>query len=103
MEGAVSCSAGVGVRAEEVAQALDEGGRQASGPQRVVIGQGGGEAGDGDAEPGGGGDHGAPGVLSGGEVLAELLVGQQRRQVGGGCVGGPDAVEESGPSDVAAG
>src|ERR1700722_13111822 len=75
VEGAVAVRAAVRVRAEEVTQALDEGGRQTFGPQRVVVGQGGGEPGDRDAEPGGGGDHVAPAVLGGGEILAELLVG----------------------------
>src|SRR5271166_1482130 len=102
VEGAVAVYPAVGVRAEVVAQALDEGGRHTFGPQGVVVGQGGGEAGDRDAEPGGGGDHAAPGILGGGEVLAELLVGQQRRQLRVGCVGGPDAVEERGPDDAAA-
>src|SRR5713226_2475941 len=102
MEDAVAVRAAVGVRAEEVAQALDQGGGQAVGAQRVVVGQGGGEAGDRDAEPDRGGDHGAPGVLGGGEVFAELLVGQQRGQRLVVLVGGPDPVEEGGPDDAAA-
>src|SRR3974377_123597 len=50
VEDAVTVRAAVGVRAEVVAQALDEGGGQAFGAQRVVIGQGGRESGHGDAE-----------------------------------------------------
>ena len=82
VEHAVPVRAAVGVRAEVVTQALDEGGGQAFGAQRVVVGQGGREAGHGDAEADRGGDHVAPGVLGGGDLLAELLVGQQRGQLG---------------------
>src|SRR3989440_1952245 len=102
MERAVAVRTAVRVRAEEVAQALDQGGGQAFGPQRVVVGQGGGEAGHRDAEPDGGGDHVAPGLLGGGEVFAEVHVGQQRGQFGVVLVGGADAVEECGPDNAAA-
>src|ERR1700747_1442601 len=101
MERAVAVRTAVRVRAEEVAQALDQGGGQAFGPQRVVVGQGGGEAGPGDAEPDGGGYHVAPGLLGVGEVFAEVLVGQQRGQFGVVLVSGADAVEERGPDDAA--
>src|SRR5260370_875982 len=98
---AVTVRTAVGVRAEVVAQALDEGGGQALGAQRVVVGQRGREAGDGDAEARGGGHHVAPGVLGAGQVLAELLVGQQRGQLGVGLVGGADPVQELGADDAA--
>src|ERR1700746_963291 len=62
VEDSVTVRAAVGVRAEVVAQALDEGGGQAFGAQRVVIGQGGREAGHGDAEADRGGHDVAPGV-----------------------------------------
>src|SRR5215469_17657387 len=58
----------VGVRAEVVAQALDEGGGQAFGAQRVIVSQGGREAGHGDAEADRGGHHVAPRILGGGNL-----------------------------------
>src|SRR5690242_21637910 len=102
MERAVAVRAAVRVRAKEVAQALDEGGGQTFGPQCVVVGQGGGEAGNRDADPGRGGDHVAPGFLGVGEVLAEVLVGEQRGQVRVVLVGGADPVQEHGADDAAA-
>ena len=102
MEHAVTVRTAVGVRAEEVAQALDERGGQAFGAQRVVVGQGGGEAGNGNADLGRRDNHVAPGVLGIGEVLAEVVVGQQRGQLGVAGVGGPDPVQERGPDDAAA-
>src|SRR6516164_7660989 len=101
VEDAVTVRAAVGVRAEVVAQALDESGGQAFGAQRVVVGQGGREAGDGDAEADRGSHHVAPGVLCAGQVLAEFLVGQQGGQRGIGLVGGADTVQELGPDDAA--
>src|SRR3974377_2029789 len=102
VEGAFAIRAAVGGGAAESPQARDEGGGQAFGTQWVVVGQGGGEPGGGDAEADGGGDHLAPGILGGGEVLAELLIGKERIQCGTGLVSRSDAVEEGSPDDAAA-
>src|SRR5580658_1465500 len=102
VEDAVTVRAAVGVRAEVVAQPLDEGGGQAFGAERVVVGQGGREAGHGDAEADGGGDDVAPRVLGLLKLLGEVRVGQQRGQLGVGLVGGADPVQERGPDDAAA-
>src|SRR6478735_6915018 len=102
VEGAVAVDAVVGVCAEVVALALGEGGGEAFGAQRVVVGEGGGEGGGGDALGDGGGDHAAPVVLCRGDLLGEALVGEEARHPGLRLVGAGDPVEESGPDDASA-
>src|ERR671914_961632 len=102
VERAVAVDAAVGVRAEEVALSLRERGRKPFGPQRVVVGQRGGEPGGGHAELGGGGDHAPPAVLRGADRGGEVVVGEQRRKARVAVVGRADPVEEAGPDDAAA-
>ena len=96
----------VGVRAEEVALALDQRGGQPLGAQPVVVGQGGGEARRRDAGLRRAGDHAPPRVLGAGDRIGEVRRQQQRgREVAGAgrdVVGLGDPVQELRPDDAPA-
>src|SRR5690606_25719449 len=87
VEGALGVHALVGVGAEVVALGLDQGGREALGAHRVVVGQGRGE--DRDRVAGGRreGDDAAPGRDALGDLLGEVRIGQEQRQVRVALVG----------------
>ena len=92
----------VGVGAEVVALALDEGGGKPVDAETVVVGQGGCEYGDGLADLGGKGDDATPGVDETCEFGFEIGVKEEGWQFGVGVVGFDDAVEEFRADDAAA-
>ena len=102
VEGAGLVDALVGVRAEEVALALHEGGGEALGAEAVVVRQRRRERGGGDAGARGDRTIRRQDALRAPEGLDEVRRGEQHRQVGGLAVGVGDAVEELGADDAAA-
>ena len=102
MVGAGLIDALVGVGAEVVALALDEGGGKPVDAETVVVGQGGREYGDGLADLGGQGDDATPGIDEAGEFGLEIGVKKEGRQFGIGVVGLDDAIEEFRADDAAA-
>ena len=92
----------VGVGAEVVALGLQQVCRQAVAAVAVVVGQGGGERGDGDAEFGGRCDDVPPRVLGFVDRFGEVRREQQVFELRIGVERFFDAVEEHGPDDAAA-
>ena len=90
----------VGVRAEQVALGLDQVRREPLAAVAVVVGQGGREGRDGDAQPGGLADDPPPAVLALPDGLGEVGGQQQVRQVPVLVVGVLDAVQEAGADDA---
>src|SRR5690606_9633756 len=102
VEAAGTVHPAIGVGAEVVALALDQGRRQPFGPQRVVVGQCRGETRCGDTQSYSGGHDRTPRVLGVLHGRAELAAGQQRGQCALRAVGGADVVEELRADDAAA-
>src|SRR5713226_7306136 len=102
VEDALSIEPPVGVRAEVVAEPLDEVARPALAAQSVVVGERGGEGGHRDAEVDGVADHPPPGLLPAGEGVAEEGREHQVAQVRVILVRLADAVEEARTDDAAA-
>ena len=92
----------VSMRAEEVALALEEVGRQARGAVAVVVGQGGHEGGGGHAVGGGEGDDFAPLGLALLDLLVEIGVKKEIDQAGVLGVGVGDLLQKASPDDAAA-